>query len=81
MKTTAIKTGTGCLVKGPCLSKDLGRIVYVTTNGCSENRSDCAKMQEFFTNNGWSVTTNIKEADIILFNACGLVVYNILCKF
>jgi len=52
--------------------KDLGGNVYVTTNGCSENRSDCAKMQEFFTINGWSVTSNIREADIILFNACGL---------
>lgn len=72
MKGTASETGTGCLVKGKYFSKDLGGNVYVTTNGCSENRSDCAKMQEFFTINGWSVTSNVRAADIILFNACGL---------
>jgi len=72
MKGNVSETGTGCLAKGTYLSKDLDRIIYVTTNGCSENRSDCAKMQEFFAINGWPVTTNIKEADIILFNACGL---------
>lgn len=46
--------------------------MFFTTNGCSENRSDCAKMQEFFRINGWQVTTKIREADIIFFNACGL---------
>jgi tRNA A37 methylthiotransferase MiaB len=72
MKSNASETGTGCLAKVTYFSKDLGGNVYVTTNGCSENRSDCAKMQEFYTINGWSVTSNIREADIILFNACGL---------
>jgi MiaB/RimO family radical SAM methylthiotransferase len=54
------------------LSKDLNLKVCVTTNGCSENRIDCAKMKNFFIYNGWSVTDNISQADLILFNACGL---------
>ncbi|MFP3868407.1 MAG: radical SAM protein [Desulfobacteraceae bacterium] len=52
--------------------KNVGQKVCVTTNGCSENRIDCAKMQKFFTDNGWSVTADIRQADLILFNACGL---------
>jgi len=53
-------------------NKNLGKSVFITTNGCSENRFDCAKMNEFFTTNGWSVVANVQKADIILFNACGL---------
>ena len=46
--------------------------IHVTTNGCSENRMDGAKMESFFRMNRWPVTAHIKDADIILFNACGL---------
>ena len=72
MKSVESEVETGCLAKEIYFSKDLGKNVCVITNGCSENRSDCAKMQGFFAINGWSVTSNIREADIILFNACGL---------
>lgn len=44
----------------------------VTTNGCPENRVDCAKIEVFLVNNGWTLTTNIIEADLIIFNSCGL---------
>lgn len=46
--------------------------LLVTTNGCSENRLDCGRMEAFFSANGWKLTQRIKKADIILFNACGL---------
>ncbi|MFX0200694.1 MAG: MiaB/RimO family radical SAM methylthiotransferase [Candidatus Hodarchaeota archaeon] len=62
----------GRMGNGVYYSKDLGKSVCVVTNGCSENQIDCAKMQEFFTKNAWSVTTDFREADIILFNSCGL---------
>jgi tRNA A37 methylthiotransferase MiaB len=52
--------------------KITSKSVFITTNGCSENRFDCAKMQRFFLANGWAVAENVKDADIILFNACGL---------
>ena len=52
--------------------KDLNLKVFVTTNGCSENRIDCAKMKNFFIKNGWTVADNLNQADLILFNACGL---------
>jgi threonylcarbamoyladenosine tRNA methylthiotransferase CDKAL1 len=46
--------------------------VCVLTNGCPENRIDCSKMQKFAGDNGCTITSEIKEADIIVFNACGL---------
>ena len=48
------------------------RKVCVMTNGCPENRIDCARMNEFLKSNGFTVTTDCKDADIILFNACAL---------
>ncbi|MBU1948106.1 MAG: radical SAM protein [Candidatus Eisenbacteria bacterium] len=46
--------------------------VYVTTNGCPENRIDSARLVEFFKRNGWIITDNLQQADFIFFNACGL---------
>ena len=47
------------------------RKVIVISNGCPENRLDAFIAQKFFTKNGWPTASTIKEADIILFNACG----------
>ena len=44
----------------------------MATSGCFENRVDCARMQAFFTGNGWPVMADFEEAGIILFNACEL---------
>jgi threonylcarbamoyladenosine tRNA methylthiotransferase CDKAL1 len=46
--------------------------IFITTNGCSENRFDCAKMERFFLKNGWRITGHVIDADLILFNACGV---------
>ncbi len=46
--------------------------VCVLTNGCPENRIDCSRMQKFLGDNGCTVTTDIHDADVIIFNACGL---------
>jgi len=72
MMGTASETGTGCLAKVTYFSKDHGRNVYVTTNGCPENRIDLARMQKFLIENRWEVVNSIEESDLILFNACGL---------
>jgi len=45
---------------------------YVLCNGCPESRIDSARVQNFLKENGWDITTDLKEADIILFRACGL---------
>jgi tRNA A37 methylthiotransferase MiaB len=45
---------------------------FVIANGCPENRLDAARIEKYFAVNGWCVADNIKEADLILFNACGL---------
>ncbi|KON28644.1 hypothetical protein AC481_00725 [miscellaneous Crenarchaeota group archaeon SMTZ-80] len=49
----------------------LNKKVYVGANGCHENRNDAARIQEFFIQNGWAVTSDFKKADLILFKACG----------
>jgi tRNA A37 methylthiotransferase MiaB len=46
--------------------------VYVISNGCPENRIDSARITEFFRQNGWTVKDNLQEADLVVFNACGL---------
>ena len=46
--------------------------VTVVCNGCPENRIDCAQAEKYLVENGWRVTKNWQEADLILFNACGL---------
>ena len=47
--------------------------ICVTVNGCHESRNDAARMQKIFIKNGWIVTNDFKDADIIFFKACGLV--------
>ena len=49
-----------------------GSKVFLTTNGCPENRIDLARMREFLIENGWEVLNSIEESDLILFNSCGL---------
>ena len=46
--------------------------VCVVTNGCPENRVDGARMQEFLKDNGFTVTADYKDAEIIFFNSCAL---------
>jgi tRNA A37 methylthiotransferase MiaB len=46
--------------------------VFLTTNGCPENRIDLARMREFLIENKWKVVDSIRESDLILFNACAL---------
>jgi len=44
----------------------------VLTNGCPENQLDCARVKTYFEENGWQIVDTVKDANIILFNACGL---------
>ncbi len=46
--------------------------ICVITNGCPENRIDCARMQKFLGDNGHTITADIQDAETIVFNACGL---------
>lgn len=45
---------------------------YVLCNGCPESRIDSARVQNFLKENDWNITDDLKEADLILFRACGL---------
>jgi len=46
--------------------------VCVLTHGCPENRIDGARIREFLKKNGHKLTSEVRDADIILLNACGL---------
>ena len=52
--------------------KTVMKTACVLTNGCPENRIDTAGMQEFLKNKGWSISDSVSNADLVLFNACGL---------
>ena len=45
---------------------------YVLYNGCPESGIDSARVQNFLRENGWNITNELKEADLIVFRACGL---------
>jgi tRNA A37 methylthiotransferase MiaB len=49
-----------------------GSKVFLTTNGCPENRIDLARMRELLIDNNWEVVNSVEESDLILFNACAL---------
>jgi len=51
---------------------DSSKEICVLTNGCPESRIDCARVQEFLRQNGWVVTSEFRDADIIVFHSCGL---------
>ena len=44
----------------------------ILCTGCPESEIDSAKAQTFLRKNGWNITKNFKNADLILFRACGL---------
>lgn len=44
----------------------------VLTNGCPENQLDSARVMIYLKENGWQIVDNVADANIILFNACGL---------
>lgn len=48
------------------------KIGFVLCTGCPESRIDSARIQNFLKKNGWKITNNLKEADLILFRTCGL---------
>ena len=44
----------------------------VLTNGCPENQLDSARVETYFEENCWQIVDSVKDANLILFNACGL---------
>ena len=46
----------------------------VLTNGCPESQLDSARVKTYLEENRWQIVDDVKDADLILFNACGLTV-------
>ena len=44
----------------------------VLTNGCPESQLDSARVKTYIAENGWQIVDDVKDANLILFNACGL---------
>ena len=62
-----------CLVSSSWVSMNLlSRKACVLCTGCPESRIDSARVQNFLKENGWIITKELEEADLILFRACGL---------
>jgi len=53
-----------------------GGTACVVANGCPENRIDAARLQKLFRKANWSVVDDYREADVVLFVACGLTNVN-----
>ena len=43
------------------------------TNGCPENRIDCAEIELFLKQNGWEIAPTPDQANVIILNLCGLI--------
>ena len=52
-----------------------GKKLYVESYGCQMNFSDSEVVASIMTNNGYSTTRNIDEADVVLINTC------VICLF
>lgn len=48
--------------------------VTVFTNGCPENRNDCARLETYFKRNDWTTHQDLRNSSTIAFNACGLTI-------
>lgn len=46
--------------------------VFVTANGCPENRLDAAQHRELLCAAGWEPVSTPAQADLVVFSACGL---------
>ena len=46
--------------------------VYIATNGCVEAQLSSTHVEQFFKKNKLPVTSNLAQADLIIFYACGL---------
>lgn len=53
---------------------NLGSKICVISNGCPESRIDAAGIREFIRENGWTLTSSYRKADLIVFNACGATI-------
>jgi len=72
LQTARIERNVAGTEKNKCGEEKRTKKVCVITNGCPENRIDCARMQEFLGVNGCTITADLQDADTIVFNACGL---------
>jgi threonylcarbamoyladenosine tRNA methylthiotransferase CDKAL1 len=52
-------------------SKNL-KYAFVTCNGCPENLFDSERVRKYLVQNGWHITDQLENAELILFNSCGL---------
>jgi MiaB/RimO family radical SAM methylthiotransferase len=50
----------------------MSRKAYVVCTGCPESRIDTTRIKNFLTENGWDITNQVEESDLVIFRACGL---------
>ena len=55
------------------INNTMGKNAIVITNGCPENRIDCAEIELFLKQNGWEIVLTPDQANVIILNLCGLI--------
>lgn len=53
-------------------ASDSGRKIYIESYGCQMNFSDSEIVASILTNEGFSTTPNIEEADVVFVNTCSI---------
>ncbi|MCP4609010.1 MAG: radical SAM protein [Planctomycetes bacterium] len=49
---------------------------FVTSNGCPENLLDAGRVRDYLELNGYDISNDLSQSDIILFNACALTEFH-----
>jgi MiaB/RimO family radical SAM methylthiotransferase len=68
MTIATIKAKAGKKILGCEMTKK----AYICSGACDEARHDSARVEEFLKRNNWTITDELKHADLIVFHACGL---------
>ena len=64
------KQGEATVVEASSSSN--GKRLYVESYGCQMNFSDSEVVASIMTNEGYTTTRNIDEADVVLINTCSI---------
>ena len=64
------KQGEATLIEGNAPSN--GKKLYVESYGCQMNFSDSEVVASIMSNEGYTTTRNVDEADVVLINTCSI---------
>ena len=66
------RQGEATIVKSNTKAKSNGKTLYLESYGCAMNFSDSEVVASIMTEKGYTTTSDVEEADIILINTCSI---------